>query len=668
MDYDCGVISVLCIRPGLLALLESRRMLSIRFSISSFAFLFAAVFSVLAPFIAAGQTTNLISNPGFELNTSGWFGFGPVSFTTTTMIAHSGSRSAFIQNRTDTWNGVAQSLAGVLQPNISYQISAWVRLSNSVSQPVMLTMQKTDGSGTTYQNVASATANSNSWTKLTGGYVLNVSGTLTNLNLYMEGPAAGVAFYADDFDVEGYDWKSAANARIEQIRKRDARLFVVDPAGQPIPGAVINVNQTRHQFAFGSAINNNISNPNYAAFVRTNFEWAVMENEAKWYYNEPTQGHVTYTVADAITNFCYTNKITLRGHNIFWAVDQNVQAWVTNLSNANLLVAVTNRLNSVVNHFKGTFVHWDVNNEMLHGNFYGNRLGNWVNPWMFQYAHTLDSNAVLFVNDYNVVAGNETDAYKLQIQSLLASNAPVQAIGAQGHFGSTVDPASTESRIDSLAELNLPIWITEYDSANSDEFIRADNLEKLYRIAFSKSSVDGVLMWGFWAGSHWRGSNAAIVNLNWTLNEAGRRYQALLAEWTTRTNGATDSVGVFAFRGFHGAHDVTVTLPGRQPTLRRITLDPGTGTSTNVLVINPIDPSRPVLHSVNYSPASGQIAFQLSGDAGRTNQIQVSSTFTSPISNWSPLSNIYNAGGTVGFTNPTSSTQSQLFFRARVLP
>src|SRR5262249_42869675 len=160
----------------------------------------------------------------------------------------------------------------------------------------------------------------------------------------------------------------------------------------------------------------------------------------------------------------------------------------------------------------------------------------------------------------------------------------------------------------------------------------ADNLEKLYRIAFSKSCVDGVLMWGFWAGSHWRGSNAAIVNLNWTLNEAGRRYQALLAEWTTRTNGATDPAGVFAFRGFHGAYDITIPLPGSQPTLRRITLDPGTGTSTNVLIINSSDPLRPVLHSVNYLPASGQITFQLSGDAGRTNQILVSSNLTNPIS------------------------------------
>ena len=41
-------------------------------------------------------------------------------------------------------------------------------------------------------------------------------------------------------------------------------------------------------------------------------------------------------------------------------------------------------------------------------------------------------------------------------------------------------------------------------------------------------------MWGFWAGAHWRGEHAAIVNYDWSLNEAGRRYEKLLNEWTTQ--------------------------------------------------------------------------------------------------------------------------------------
>ena len=537
---------------------------------------------------------NLFQNPGFESGTADWSGNSSATFTAATSQFHTGTRSAYLQNRTATWNGVVQTVATALLNTNTYYVSAWVLIDNSTNQSVKLTLHKIDSGGESYTPIASCTGNSNTWTQMSGNFTLNTTGTLTSLTIYMEGPAAGVSFYADDFlltNVPPYDWKPAANARIEQIRQRDVRLQITDSNGLAVPGTTIQVRQTRHRFAFGTAINNgNIGNPQYAGFIKTNFEWAVMENESKWYANEPSPSNVTYTSANNLTNFCFANNITLRGHCLFWAVDSTVQAWVTNLSNAALLVALTNRLNSAVNHFKGTYGAWDVNNEMLHGNFYGNRLGNWVNPWMFQQAHALDPSLQLFVNDYNVVAGGETDAYKQQIQNLLASNAPVAGIGCQGHFGSTVDPTLTETRLDSLAQLGIPIWITEYDSLNADENVRADNLETLYRIAFSKPAVDGIMMWGFWAGSHWRGSNATIVNLDWSLNAAGQRYQSLLKEWTTVTNGLADAGGGFGFRGFHGSYDITITPPGGLPSLRQFTLAPGAGTNLVAFTVPPAVP------------------------------------------------------------------------------
>lgn len=546
--------------------------------------------------LAAGHLSaqNLFTNPGFESGTAGWTDNSSATFTSVTSQFHSGARSAYLANRTATWNGIVQNVADVLQNSNTYAVSAWARMENATNQFVKITLQKTDASGLSYTPVASTTvAVANTWTPLSGSFTLNITAPLTNLTLYIEGPASNVNFYADDFvltNVPPYDWKSNANARIDQIRKRDVRVQITDSNGNVVPGAAVSVVQTRHRFAFGSAINGNISNPQYAAFFRTNFEWAVMENESKWYANEPTRSNVTYTAANTLTNFCFTNGITMRGHCLFWAVDGNVQSWVTNLNDADLRTHLTNRLNSAVNHFRGTFGQWDVNNEMLHGNYFGNRLGNGINSWMFQYARSLDTNLQLFVNDYNVVAGGETDAYIAQIQDLIASNAVVGGIGAQGHFGSTVNPSLTESRLDTLATLNTPIWITEYDSLNADENVRADNLEILYRLAFSKPAVDGVLMWGFWAGSHWRGSNSAIVNLNWTLNAAGLRYQSLLNEWTTRTNGVADAGGGFVFRGYHGSYDITITPPGGTPTVRKFTLDPGATTNLVTFTVPPMTP------------------------------------------------------------------------------
>jgi hypothetical protein len=51
-------------------------------------------------------------------------------------------------------------------------------------------------------------------------------------------------------------------------------------------------------------------------------------------------------------------------------------------------------------------------------------------------------------------------------------------------------------------------------------------------------------------------------------------------------------------------------------------------------------------------------------DAGRSNQILTSTTLT----NWTPLTDVYNPSGTISITNPNPATQTQLFFRARVLP
>jgi hypothetical protein len=177
--------------------------------------------------------------------------------------------------------------------------------------------------------------------------------------------------------------------------------------------------------------------------------------------------------------------------------------------------------------------------------------------------------------------------------------------------------------------------------------------------------VEGVLMWGFWAGSHWRGSNAAIVDLNWTLNAAGQRYQSLLAEWTTITNGMAGVDGSYDFRGFHGSYDVTLTPPDGAPTLRRITLEPGVGTHV-VALISHSGGARPLLHDVASVSAHGPFKFALTGDAGKSYAVQTS-TNLSP-GNWTTLSNVFNPNGTIWFTNNNPLPPSQRFYRARLLP
>ncbi|GJM69689.1 hypothetical protein HMSSN036_19050 [Paenibacillus macerans] len=301
----------------------------------------------------------------------------------------------------------------------------------------------------------------------------------------------------------------------------------------------------------------------------------TFENESKWLWNESSPGNVSYREADQLLEFAAQNGLKVRGHNLFWEAEQFQPQWVKSLTGPELKAAVDNRLNSAVPHFKGKFVHWDVNNEMFHGSFFKDRLGESIWSYMYSRTRELDPDAKLFINDYNLIEYPPERDYNKEIQAWIDQGVPIDGIGAQGHFNGTVNPVFVKGRLDKLAEMKRPIWITEFDSVNANQNVRADNLEAMYRVAFAHPAVEGIVMWGFWAGSQWKGAAASIVNEDWTLNAAGRRYLQLMDEWTTNVQGTTGKDGKFKFRGFQGTYDIIVDYPDAAAVKQTLTLTPG---------------------------------------------------------------------------------------------
>jgi glucuronoarabinoxylan endo-1,4-beta-xylanase len=171
-----------------------------------FAFLISAIALTAAALFAAPDSfaQNLAQNPGFETgDTSGWSPFGATTISAQTAQVHSGSYAALVQNRTATWNGIAQSMQAIIVPGQAYNLSVWVRVGSGTNQTVQLTMRKTDAGGDQYSAIASGSASSSSWLQLSGQYVLSVSGALSALTLYIEVPtSATVDVYVDDLSVD----------------------------------------------------------------------------------------------------------------------------------------------------------------------------------------------------------------------------------------------------------------------------------------------------------------------------------------------------------------------------------------------------------------------------------------------------------------------------------
>jgi glucuronoarabinoxylan endo-1,4-beta-xylanase len=151
--------------------------------------------------ILAGGTLNadinILQNPGFEDGTtSGW---EARSCTISTVTGgRSGTYCGFATGRTATWQGIKQPILGKINIGQTVTISGWVKLDNASSDTIKLTVEQRDGAGTQYRSIKSGTGSSTQWTQLSGTFTLTVTGTLTYLDIYFEGPASGVNFYVDD--------------------------------------------------------------------------------------------------------------------------------------------------------------------------------------------------------------------------------------------------------------------------------------------------------------------------------------------------------------------------------------------------------------------------------------------------------------------------------------
>jgi GH35 family endo-1,4-beta-xylanase len=363
-----------------------------------------------------------------------------------------------------------------------------------------------------------------------------------------------------------------------QVRKRDVIVRFHGSNHINLTGALVKINQTYNSFPFGTCIGRyNVDHEDLADFFIKNFNWAVFENELKWYWTEAERGKINYHDSDYLIEFCQKHNKQLRGHCIFWEVDDSVQPWIKSLNNHDLKACIDNRLKSLLNRYRGKFRHHDVNNEMLHGSFFKDKLGADIWAYMFCEAHKLDPSAVLFVNDYNVEDGcdpkSTPEKYIEQILELQERGAKVGGIGVQGHITNPIGEIICNS-FDKLSILGIPIWITELDVTADNEHVRADDLEVVLREAFAHPSVEGIVFWGFWELFMWR-EKAHLVDADGRINEAGRRFLELKKEWLSNCEGRIDETGDFGFRGYHGGYDVEVTLASGERVLRSFDVEKG---------------------------------------------------------------------------------------------
>ena len=388
-----------------------------------------------------------------------------------------------------------------------------------------------------------------------------------------------VCFLSGVVTVFGMDVSDELKPEAIDARIREHRMGELIVSARP--GAQVRIEQVRHEFWFGAALSSGAfsgrlsveDQRRYEDTFLTNFNAAVTENAVKWHDMERRRGEVNYRVVDAILAWTEKHDIPLRGHCLFWGIPNRVQDWIKQLDDNELGEVLKIRATTVAGRYKGRIVEFDLNNEMIHANYYTDRLGPGITKQMADWVQEADPEASLFFNDYDILTGNRLDDYIKHIRGLLEQGAPMAGVGVQGHLhGESFDPKALQNALNELAKIGLPIRITEFNMPGQrspfmrqrnlkltpeQEQAKAKNLTDYYRVCFAHPAVHGILMWGFWERANWI-PQSSLYRRDWTPTPAAEAYRDLVfKQWWTCWEGRAGANGQCKINAFYGKYAVT---------------------------------------------------------------------------------------------------------------
>jgi endo-1,4-beta-xylanase len=269
------------------------------------------------------------------------------------------------------------------------------------------------------------------------------------------------------------------------------------------------------------------NNAAYDAVVASEFNLIVAGNVMKWSsIHRDSRYSYRWTSPDAMVAFAQANGMKVRGHTLVWY--QQNPTWLTNTTwdPETLKVVLKEHIDSVVGHYKGKVLAWDVVNEAFNdgtgslrvtGSPWATTLGAGYIDLAFQEARAADPAALLFYNDYNLeTPGLKQDSVFARISGMKTRGIPIDGIGFQAHFQVNADATGVPSKetlvatFNRFAALGLKIHITELDirvrtpGATSAELAAQNQgFTNVTAACLAVPACEAMVVWGLNDGESW---------------------------------------------------------------------------------------------------------------------------------------------------------------------
>ncbi len=364
-------------------------------------------------------------------------------------------------------------------------------------------------------------------------------------------------------------WRTAAERRIDRLRKRDLEINVIDSSGQPVSGASVSVRQKQHQWRFGTFVSgklleNSPDGKRYKKEILKRYNFVTLPAYlANWGWRDEVIRTSYFELAD----WAQKNGLPARGHLLVYpGWTATPEEWFK-IPKPELKEKMAAHIPEATAAFAARGVtEWDVANELrFNREFMGEIGGVKVAAEWFKMARKHNPAGKLYLNETVILPNRgDTEAEQKiledQFKLLVDEGAPIDGIGLQGHFGDEfTSPKRLMEILDRIGKLDRDIMITEFDMSNQDKRAQGEFVRDFYTVCFSHPKVKGVVQWGFWEGEMWKPSGHLLTK-DWEETPGSKAYNDLVFDkWWTQESALTDALGKSTVRAFQGIQTVTIT-------------------------------------------------------------------------------------------------------------
>lgn len=210
--------------------------------------------------------------------------------------------------------------------------------------------------------------------------------------------------------------------------------------------------------------------------LKTQFSYITPENCMKPAAVQNVKGQFEFDKPDQMVRVAEANGQKVVGHCLVWAKDDRTPEWFFKhgdgkASKELLLERMKTHIETVIGRYGDKIDQWDVVNEVLESGDNMWRESGWLSACgpdfvveAFKIARAADPTALLVYNDYrSELPGKRENLFKL-IKYLKEHDAPVDAIGLQGHYElDSVPYEDLDFTLTEIKKLGLKVVISEID-------------------------------------------------------------------------------------------------------------------------------------------------------------------------------------------------------------